>query len=356
MISQQSTYNLSFIKCICLLAILPAFILLASCKKSFTSNQFVDDKLVLLAEITAGDSMEIPIGKTIRVGSGGLIRFEKVTDATAKINDASANSFMLLPNYSMQYAANPTTVFTNRRRFRANTNYYIEIKHPTLGIVRASTHVPPNPKLISIDTAAAQYQGRAVLAANITFQDDPLANNFYIIEAVKELVKISHFFFYRGVRYSYDVAEGKTLYNQVKNTAGVRLLRDTVPQNKFTRINLYTEDANTENSRINSLTNPFRRIFMPDHTFNGQHFTIKVFLDRQFFAATEAQQKGRVLLQLKCASKELYDYLLVYEKYKTDFGSVPTSQLISPVGNVDNGLGIFGGSSKREHIYYFDTF
>jgi hypothetical protein len=54
-------------------------------------------------------------------------------------------------------------------------------------------------------------------------------------------------------------------------------------------------------------------------------------------------------------SKELYNYLKLYEKYKTDFGSVPTNQLVSPAGNIVNGLGIFGGSAKRERIYYFDV-
>ena len=66
-------------------------------------------------------------------------------------------------------------------------------------------------------------------------------------------------------------------------------------------------------------------------------------------------QKGRILLQVKSASEELFDYLLVYEKYKTDFGTIATNQLTSPTGNVQNGLGIFGGSSKKQQTFYFDT-
>jgi len=350
-------YPFFFIDC-CkkLLLGMVVLIVMVSCKKTFSSGQFVDDKLVVLAEITAGDSMEIPIGKTIKVGSGGLIRFEKVKEATVTIKDANSRTYTLLPNWSPQYNYNPTTVFTNRRYFRSNMTYFIEINHPTLGIIKASTHIPVTPKIISLDTSAEIYRGKDVLAATITLQDDGANENFYVIEAVKESVKSNKFFYYNGKRYNYDSQEGWAVYERVKNTPGFQLLRDTIPQNNFTRLNLYTEDNNSENSRIDNLANPFRRIFIPDLNFNGQNYTTKVYLDRQLFIATDPKKKGRVRLQVKSASKELYDYLLVYEKYKTDFGQVPSSQLISPIGNVQNGLGIFGGSSRRERIFYFDQF
>src|SRR5688500_18964085 len=122
-----------------------------SCKKHFTSNQFEDDKIVVLAEITAFDTVKIPIGKTIKIDNGSLIRFEKVNDATVTLTEASNLSWVLQPNYSHQYSGNPTSVFTNRKRFKPNTTYNIEINHPTLGIVKASTFIPPIPRLISTD-------------------------------------------------------------------------------------------------------------------------------------------------------------------------------------------------------------
>jgi hypothetical protein len=296
------------------------------------------------------------LGKRIKVGNGGLIRFEKVKEASVTIKDANSHTYNLLPNWSMQYAANPTTVFTNRRYFRSNTTYFIEINHPTLGIVNASTHTPVTPKIISIDTSTEIYQGKEVLGATITWQDDATVDNFYIIEAVKESVKLSRYFYYNGKRYSYDTQDGKAIYDRVRQMPGVELLQDTIPLNIFTRLNVFTEDNNSENSRIDNLANPFRRIFFNDHGFNGQTYQTKMYLDRQLFVATDLKKRGRVRLQIKSASKELYDYLVVYEKYKTDFGAVPSSQLISPVGNVQNGLGIFGGSSRRERIFYFDKF
>ena len=146
--------------------------------------------------------------------------------------------------------------------------------------------------------------------------------------------------------------QGKAFYEQIKNTPGVKLFTDTVGLNKFVRLNVYTEDDQSENAKIDNLTNPFRRIFFLDPVFNGEYYTTKVYIDKQFFISS--QQKGRVRLQVKSVNQDLYNYLKLYEKYKTDFGSVPTNQLISPTGNIENGLGIFGGSAKRERVYYFD--
>ena len=335
------------------LLLVVGMLIISSCKKNFSSDQFEDDKLVVLAEITAGDSVKIPIGKTIKVENGSLIRFEKVNDATVTLTETNTMSWVLQSNYSQQYANNPTSVFTNKKRFKANTTYKIEINHPTLGTVTATTHIPTLPRLLSVDTASTLFNDKEVLAANITFKDSLDFEEFYIIEAVKELVKNNHFFIYQGKRYSYDTQSGKDFYAQVKNTPGLKILTDTVGINKYTRLNVYTEDDQSENARIDKLTNPFRRIFFLDPVFNGENYTTTVYIDKQFFV--DPKQKGRVRLQLKSVSPELYNYLKLYEKYKTDFGSVPTNQLVSPTGNIKNGLGIFGGSAKRERLYYFDT-
>jgi hypothetical protein len=244
-------------------------------------------------------------------------------------------------------------MFTNKKRFKANTSYMIEINHPTLGLVKASTNIPPLPRSMSVDTASTQFNDKDVFATTITWKDSLDYEEFYIIEAVKELVKNNHFYFYQGKRYSYDSQSGKEFYQQVKNTPGVKIFTDTVGLGKYTRLNVYTEDELSENARIDKLSNPFRRIFFPDEPFNGDHHTTTVYIDKLFFV--DAKQKGRVRLELKSVNKDLYNYLKLYEKYKTDFGSVPTTQLVSPTGNIQNGLGIFGGSAKRERVYYFDV-
>ncbi len=253
------SYYFTITNCWAILCLL--VIAASSCKKSFSSDQFEDDKLVVLAEITAGDTVKIPIGKTIKVENGSLIRFEKVNDATVTLTETNAMSWVLQPNYSQQYLNNPTSVFTNKKRFKANTTYKIEINHPTLGLVKAQTHIPVLPRLLTVDTASTLFNDKEVFAANITWKDSLDHEEFYIIEAVKEMVKNNHFYFYQSKRYSYDTQQGKAFFETVKNTPGIKIFTDTVGLGKYTRLNLYTEDENSENARIDKLTNPFRRIF-----------------------------------------------------------------------------------------------
>jgi hypothetical protein len=332
---------------------LGAVCLLTACKRNALDDQFQDDQLVMLSEITAGDSVKIPIGKTIKVQGGALIRFEKVNDATVTLTEANTLSWVLKPSFSLQYNNNPTTVYTNRKRFKSNTAYSIEVKHPTLGILKASTFIPALPKVTFKDTAYETYQDKTLLATDITWQDDDTKDDYYIIEAVKELLKIGHHFIHQGVFYDYDTPQGKKLYDQIKNT-GVKLVTDTLSQNQFLRLHLYTADPNADNLHIDNYSNSFRRLFFTDRGFSGQSYTTRVYIDPQFFVAPSVAQKGRVRLQFKLVTKELYDYLLIYEKYKTDLGALPASQLPSPPGNIQHGLGIFGGSARREKLFYFD--
>jgi hypothetical protein len=328
--------------------------LLVACKKNPLNDQFQDDQLVMLSEITAGDSVKIPIGKTIKVQGGALIRFEKVNDATVTLTEANTLSWVLKPGFSPQYTNNPTTVYTNRKRFKSNTAYTIEVKHPTLGILKASTFIPAFPKVSFKDTSYETYQDKTLLAADITWQDDDNKDDYYIVEAVKELLRIGHHFFHQGVFYDYDTPQGKKLYDQIKNT-GVKLVTDTISQNQFLRLHLYTADNNADNIHIDNYSNSFRRLFFTDRAFSGQSYTSRVYIDPQFFVSSTTAQKGRVKLQFKLVSKELYDYLLIYEKYKTDLGALPANQLPSPPGNIQHGLGIFGGSARREKVFYFDA-
>src|SRR5215471_9075499 len=194
---------------------------ITSCRKTFSTGQPVDDKRVVLAEITAGDSMKIPVGKTIKVGGGGIIRFEKVNDASVTINDQFNHHWVLQPSWSTQYASNPTTVYTNRLRFRSSYTYDLTIKHPTLGTATATAIIPALPVVTSFDTTAATYQGNDVLGVNICWKGSPDKNEYYIIEVLKQLVKVEHYFNYHGVHYNYDSPQGKAFYEQVKNNPAV---------------------------------------------------------------------------------------------------------------------------------------
>jgi hypothetical protein len=185
--------------------------------------------------------------------------------------------------------------------------------------------------------------------------DSPGVSHNYVFEAVKQLIRLSHYFYWQGIRYNYDKPDGKKLYAQVKNSPGVKLFCDTLPSNIFKRLSIFTDDPNVDNAQASSLDSPFRRIFLPAPVVSGQSYTASFSIDRKYFAADNDGSRGRVLVQIKSVSPELYNYLFWYEKYKSDIGSIPPGQLYSPPGNVQNGLGIFGGSARREWVFYFDN-
>jgi hypothetical protein len=222
------------------------------------------------------------------------------------------------------------------------------------GTVTAQTTIPSPVRLSHFDTSGDIRYGAPVLKCRFTLTDSPGVSHYYVFEAVKQLVRLSHYFYWKGARYNYDKPEGKKLYDQVKNSPGVKLLRDTLASSIFNRLGIFTDDINVDNAQASSLDSPFRRIFLPGQLVSGQSYTTSFSIDRKYFTASDDSSRGRVLVQVKSVSSDLYNYLFWYEKYKSDIGSVPPGQLYSPPGNIQNGLGIFGGSAKREWVFYFD--
>jgi len=324
-----------------------------ACKKNFSSTDIVEDKTVILSEISSGDSVKIAVGRTFRIGNGGLVRFDKLNDAKVSIKEENGFSYILQPNFAPEYANNAATIYTARRRFRSNYKYSIEIKHATLGTATAKTFIPVLPSASFSDTATKNYAGKNVLSCKLVLNDVLAPDDLYMIEALKELLKVRHFFIYAGVRYDYDTPEGYSKYQTVKNL-GIQIRKDTVSQKKFLRINLYTADNLSENAFMDVLNNSFRRIFYDGARVNAATHSTVVYLDPTFFAATNTTEAGRIRLKIKRCSPELFKYLLSYEKYKTDFGNLPASLLAAPDGNIAGGVGLFAGSSQRERIFYFD--
>lgn len=293
-------------------------VLAAACKKDPNQDQPVDNKLVILAEISAGDSLKIPVSKTMQVGSGGIITFEKVNSASVKLARQDGRSWTLRLNTSIDYAGNPASIYTAPQKPRHNMTYSLQVQDPLSGTVTAEATVPPPIHVRSVDTATEVHNGVPMLRFSFTLVDSPGAQHFFVFEAVKEL-----------------------------------LTEDTVTTNYFIRLAVHTDDVNVGNAQFSSLDSPFRRIFLPGGVFNGSYKT-SFLIDRKYFIGDQDLALGRVLIQVKSVTADLYHYLFWYEKYRSDIGAIPLVQLYSPPGNIVNGVGIFGASSKRQWTYYFD--
>jgi len=333
--------------------LLSAILLFTACRKSPYPSDPVNNQLVILTEISAGDSLKVPVSKSIQVGSGGIISFEKVSSAHVQIFRADGRSWLLKLNTSPDFANDPASIYTAPQRPHSGTTYSLQVQDPLSGTVTAQTTIPPLVRLTGFDTSSGTHAGTPVMNCKFTLLDSPGVDHYYVFEAVKQLVRLGHSFIWKGIRYDYSKTDAQKLYQTVKDSPGVVLRLDTIPRNTFLRLNLFTDDPNVANSQVTSLDSPFRRIFLPSRVF-GSTYTTSFSVDRKFFQDPTNSSPGIVLIMVKSVSPELYNYLFYYEKYKLDIGSVPTGQLYSPPGNIVNGLGIFGSSSKRQWFFYFD--
>ncbi|HLZ86826.1 MAG TPA: hypothetical protein VKQ52_06300, partial [Puia sp.] len=266
----------------------------AACKKDPYGSGQAQNELVVLAEITADYPLKIPVSKSIQVGNGGVITFDKVSTANVTISADNGSPWLCNLNTSPDYSGDVASVYTSPQRPRPNMTYHLKVQDPLSGTATAQTTIPSRPHLVSYDTSGDMRGGQPVLKLRVTLKDPPDTSNLYVFEALKELLRIQHLFTYQGKTYNYDTDAGKKLYDQVKGQPGVRLRTDTVSTNKFLRLSLYTDDRNVDNAQVSSLDSPFARIFLPDKVFNGEAYTETIYVDRTYFRATGNAGPGRV--------------------------------------------------------------
>lgn len=348
---ENSSVN-RFIPTLCIMAVI---LLGSSCKKDFKYNTQAKDKLVVLAEITANDSAFIPVSETITAGSGEVIDFRKTNTASVSITDQNGLVRQMSLNTDPGFSTNPSAIYTSPMIFKNNTDYTLNISAPSSGPVIATTHIPKAFALQDVEAEEDEFLGKQVLDFSFILKDNADEKNYYIFEAVKEIVSVYRYFYWQGVLYNYDTPEGKKLYQDlIDDDENVKLKKDTLPAHQFMRLNVFTQDPNTANAGLNSLDSGFNRIFISDSLFGGMNYATSFFVDMSHFIAANPTEKGIVEIRVKSVDKSFYDYMLQYEKYKTSFGTLPVSQLTSPVGNIQNGLGVFGGSAMIQKKYYYD--
>ncbi len=324
-----------------------------SCKKGIDVNH-TENKLVLLAEITAEDSAFIPVGKSSITRTGSSVNFEKMTTASVSLIDENNSFTRLRYNNAPDYLQNPTAVYTGKYTFDYNKTYTLNVTHPLLESITATATIPGPISISNVGAEDKRLGEKGVLVFDFTIHDQPTEKNYYIFEAVKQLVGLEHYFFWQGIRYDYDTPDGAILYGNLSPQRDIEILTDTIPKNQYIRLNLYTFDNKTDNRNLGSLDSSFHRIFITDSLFNGRAYKSFFAIIKNFFQAKTPEQTGQVIIKIKSVSKELYTYLLDYERYRNSFEVLPVQQLISPRGNVVNGLGVFGGVSKKQWIYYYD--
>lgn len=314
-----------------------------------------ENKLVILAELTAGDSIQIPVTASLIAGGGNNISFEKVNDARVSLSEQGGGNMQLLPNNSPGFTNLPSAMYTHPHKIKPNTGYVLTAEHPLYGTATASVLVPQAFSVTHVSTDESSFMGREVLRFSFNISDPAQEKNYYLFEAIKQLVKVAHYFYWQGIKYDYDTQAGKDLFEQLEDEdEEVTLITDTIPTHQFLRLGLFATDPGSDNKTIGNMDSSFNRIFMTDTLFNGQSYPTSFAIATNLFTSATPEQKGIILVSVKSVSKEFYDYLQQYEKYKNDLGKMPVNQLSFPTENIQNGIGILGASFRNEWKLYYD--
>lgn len=310
--------------------------------------------LVVLAEVTAGDSVVVPIGRSLPGGNGASLSFERTSGAALTITGSNGAGTTPQPSSSRIYEQHATAVYTSAYRYEAGITYQLLVSHPALGRVEATTRVPGPFTLRQVSSQFGRgADGQQLFTFDFTVVDPPAEKNYYIFEALKQMVEVHRYFYYGGQRYSYDSAEGRRVYDSL-GAGSVPLLRDTVPLPSYQRLGLYTYDRKTDNAAWGSIDSSFQRIFIRDSSFQQPNYHTFFSVQTRHFVAGRPEDRGRIVIRLRSCTPELYHFLMQYERFRREFGTRPVTQLPAVQGNIANGYGIFGGAFKREWVYYFD--
>ena len=308
-------------------------------------------KISLIGELVANESTYFRGGQSTPVSSGSSLKFELLQGLSATITNASGFSLTLAGVEDSFSKVLYTVRFSDLYKIAAGNIYTVKLAHQELGTAVTNVTIPGAFKAVVVDTATTVYASDTALAADITI-DDPDGDSYFAVEAIKQPMSISAFFSHNNQWLNID--ENRPVYDSLKRVSSIQLRYDTIYGNSFQRVNIYTNDINTENLKDHSSFNIFRRVLLSDYKFSGSSYTTRVYLSksRYFFDSTDT--KGRVLLQVKSVSKDYFDYLKAYELYDPTIGFSafsPPADIKSPI---QNGTGVLGGVYKLQFIYILD--
>lgn len=290
------------------ISVLSSFFL--ACEKEIElKSDEITPRIVVNSLFTANDTIQLSVSESRSVLYEGIL--PNVTNATAKLfdgNGALLGTFTHIENGNYLLADVLPIV---------GSTYTLEVAAPGFETVTASSSTPSIINITSIDTAT-QFLTYPQLQFDIAFNDDPSQKNYYGIRITSEVYDID------------PETEEKTLL--YKNTG--------FNSREFYIINGY-EDVDGEIYG--------NELYFSDETFNGQ---TTIFTARTYRNELTEFQEGFYVVSIISMSEELFKYNVTFSKYQEaqgDFFAEP----VRVYSNVENGFGIFGGSSVESDTIYF---
>lgn len=308
-------------------------------------------QIVLLGELTAGDSVYLRAGQSLPVAAGSGLQLQLVQGLQLSLQESGGANLQL---HGREDALSPsllTIPYTTSHQVKAGTVYDLTAAHASLGTATAHVTIPQAISAFVTDTGNLTYAGGAAMKVDIRIQDAPGVKQYYVIEVLKQQLDVGSFLF-QGEWYS--IRQYRSRYDSLKYIAQVPpLIRmDTTYRPVYTRQQVYTADPNAENLSFSNVQQPAKRILFRDDAFDGQPYSTTLYISRQGFVAAEEENKGRILVLVKSVSEDYFRYLRQYEQASLLYDP---DQPVQVTGNVVNGYGVVGGVYRQQFAYLFDT-
>lgn len=332
----------------------PILLMTSSCTKTLPLPEIKNaNKIVLLGELVAGESFYFRAGQSAAVSNNsGQVNFQILSNLTVTLNDSAGNVYSMYGQEDDYSQMLYTVPYTLDSLTAGSGVYIITATHSALGTATARVRIPEQINAEVTDTVSTPYATDKTLKVKIRLKDPGNATNYYVIEALKQMMLITGYFYYDNSWYA--MTDDTALYNQLKATGNVVTRFDTTYYPGYLRQYIYTADPNSENAQDNGSFTRSRRILLKDAQFNGNDYETTVYVVHETPDST-IDQRGRVILYIKSVSEDYFKFLKSYEVFLPTLGYNATEQPVKVQGNVQNGYGMIGGVSQVTFTYINDT-
>ncbi|MDD2635341.1 MAG: DUF4249 domain-containing protein [Bacteroidales bacterium] len=205
--------------------------------------------------------------------------------------------------------------------------YRIEVSHNDFDDVFSKTIIPPVVELNYIDTVKSFNENGYEIYNFYTNLTDPLGTNNYYYLSMKNRFKAEI--------YDQSIITYDTIYVGPDTTIVNIIYGGTYYEDIEESLYFSSDDLIFEGYHPGSNGQIFS-----DEIIDGKSYTLKTSVQHwSFYADTNT-----VIIELYAINKELYQYLISYSKHNDASGD-PFAEPINVYTNIENGIGIFGGSS-----------
>lgn len=284
-----------------------ALLLFVACEKKIPFKQEESDpRIVINSSFTKGDIIGIQLSESRNILFEGTLPI--IENATAQLLDADDNVIgtFIYENSGYYYCQTVTLI--------PGTTYGVRVQKEGFNTATASSLLPKNISLTSIDTTAAPSGD---LDITLSFIDDASQKNFYSVS----IIYFGSFI---------DEGGGESIY---------------------VSSNFSTNEIYVVNGDADLDGKPFSNdFFFSDVSFNGQSADFTGTVER----FEEYNLGGSYyIVKLKSLSEDLYKYNLSISKYQETIDN-PFAEPVQVHSNIKDGYGIFGSSNKYQDTIWVD--